>query len=354
MTTLTPDEIIATPSMEAVLQLSTFTGWHPQQTPSRVVVFDDPEFRVERGIPAGSPAAAGYAQFYGQVNDSTLFIGYDDPENWDTKAEFRYMPGDYSPLGWEKFTPVLYTASATLGEQEPAPLATVTRTWSKLRDLETWQTAKANETWNSLIEYVLETESPSWLPYGALEPELAAGYVYWRSNEYVPNDAVMIYRQAGLSMVWAPTRTPNQVTVVMVIVPGFMGGSSYTLMQASPSIKAVLNSDSTVSLTIPGNNRKSVLLAGRTRPNEPVVVGLSVSLDGSNRVSLLAVDSNIRLISGVSSTPLTFGSLTWIINPDGLATMEILEMDVYSSVLSESAMMQVASIFDRIYGVTAL
>lgn len=345
MTTILPEAVSSEGVADLLVRVSTFAGWQPEQTPSRAVAFHIPEYRVVRGIPLGPPEAVGRFGFNGQVGAYSADVGYLAPMDVNTQAAYRFMPDNYSALGWQH-TPQTAAIQGRL---------LVPRTWDILKSTETWDSAARNETWESLKNYSVDTTSPVWMPFGDNDPVALPDYVYWRSGKYVPNPAVGLEGSQALSLVWDPTVVVNQFTVMMVVVPRAPIGDSYTLISCSnPEIHLVFNANSTISLLMEGVEATTLALGGRARPNEPIVVALGIVMDGSRTVMMSVVDEQVRARRATwYGNDVEFNDGSWTLNTHESSRMEILEVDLYTTVATEDSMLRVAQMFNRIYGVTA-
>jgi hypothetical protein len=356
MTVLSPEPAANLADMEVSLTVSSFHGWRPESIPSRVVSFAPIDYQIVHGIPMAPPQMALEADFVGELKGFSTVLGFADPHTVDTQASFRWFPEDFTTTLWEPDS----VAGALLATEHfgasISPFLTETRSWDDVARYESWASAAADRTWTTVYTNDVDTTHPVWSPYGDLDPELLGDYAYWRGSDGLRfNPAVSLEEGAGLAMVWTPTQIISRVSLVMVLVPRTPLGDSSTLLSASDSIHVVLNDDSTIDLLVPGSEVQTVSIAARTKPNEPIVLGLSVSLDGSRQVMMSVVDEQVRSVA-VTTRPedpdLDFEDLTWFVSMFNDARVDILEIDLYLGVADLESMLRLSQIFNRIYGVT--
>ncbi len=340
--------------LDLSLTISTFAGWRPDTVPTRVVTFEPVDFQIVHGIPMSPPQMLLESEFVGEVKGYSSLTGYANPHMVDTQASFRWFPEDFTTTLWAPDSVARLRAEEHFGVGIE-PFLIEERSWDDVARYETWASAAEDRTWTTLYTNVVDTTHPVWSPYGDFDPELISNYTYWRGTKMVPNPAISIEIDRGLAMVWTPTQAIPRVSLVMVLVPRTPLGDSYTLLSATDSIHVVFNDDSTIDLLVPGSEAQTVSIAARTKPNEPIVLGLSVSLDGSRQVMMSVVDEQVRTVA-VTTPPdepdLEFSDLTWFISMFGDARIDILEIDLYLGVADLESMLRLSQIFNRIYGVT--
>lgn len=343
------EDIISETEVDVMLTASAFTGWKPDLVESRVVTFAVPEPRFVHGIPMSAPVAAAVLEFIGEVQGFNASSGFSDPMAVNTQADYRWLPSNYAYPAWQH-TP----QTALLETRQTFP-----RSWLKVARDESWDSAARTETWATLPTETVDPSIPFWTAYGAGEPRLLSNYTYWRRDRYVANPALGLDGSEGLNLVWTPTKTIAQMSIVMVVVPRAPLDDGYSLITAKPKtagnrdgIEMILNADSTVSLVVEDQEASIIQLSGRARPNEPIVVALSVALDQSRDVLMAVIDEQVRTTRMQFSRQVSYSDLSWYINHALDSRMEMLEVDLYTNVASEDSMIRLGMLFNRVYGVT--
>lgn len=343
------EDTISETSADLALNVSSFTGWKPDCIESRVVTFDLPEPRFVHGIPMSPARAACITQFIGEVQGYSSSSGFTDPNLVNTQADFRWLPTNFAAPVWPPST-----QQPLMEQRQVFP-----RSWAMVAQQESWDSAARTETWATLKEYTVDASTPYLTPYGAGTPRKLANYSYWRRDRYVPNQAVGMDGSEALALVWTPQKTIAQMTLLIVVVPRAPLDEGYSLITAKPNtagnkdgIFVTLNADSTVTLVVEHEEARTLQLSGRARPNEPIVVGLSVSFDESREVAMAVIDDVVRTTTIQASAKQSYGGTQWFLNHELDARMEVLEVDLYTNVVSADAMIRLGMLFNRVYGVT--
>lgn len=343
------DDIVSETFTDLSLNVSSFTGWKPECIESRVVTFALPEPRFVHGIPMSPAKAACISQFMGEVQGYSSSSGFTDPTLVNTQADYRWLPGNFNSPNWPPTTqqPLMETRQ------------TFPRSWAMVAREESWDSAARTETWETLKVYTVDSSQAYWTTFGAAAPRLLSPYSYWRRDQYVANKAVGMDGSEALSLVWSPQKTISQMTVLIVVVPRAPIDDGYSLITAKPNsagnrdgIYVTLNADSTVSLIVDHQETRTLQLSGRARPNEPIVVGLSVSFDSSREVAMAVIDDVVRTTTIQSTAQQSYGTTSWFINHELDARMELLEVDLYTNVVNADSMIRLGMLFNRVYGVT--
>jgi hypothetical protein len=343
------DDAVSETYADLTLSVSSFSGWKPESVESRVLTFRLPEPRFVHGIPMSPPRAAALVQFLGEVQGYSASSGFSDPTTVNTQADFRWLPGNFNTPVWPPSAqPVL------LETRQVFP-----RSWKMVAEQETWDSAARTETWATLKEYTVDATTPYLTPFGAASPKALPTYSYWRRDRYVANAAVGLDGSQGLNLVWSPTKSIAQMTLLMVVVPRAPLDEGYSLITAKPDsggnqngIYVTLNADSTVTLKVGFQSTRTLQLSGRARPNEPIVVALSVSFDESHQVAMSIIDDTVRTTSLQNDVKLSFADTSWFLNHELDARMEVMEVDLYTNVASTDALIRLGMLFNRVYGVT--
>lgn len=343
------DDILSETSADVAVNVSSFTGWKPESIESRVVTFSVPEPRFVHGIPMSPAIAACISQFMGEVQGFSSSSGFSDPLTVNTQADFRWLPNNFTSPVWQPST-----QTPLIESRQVFP-----RSWAMVAQQESWDSAARTETWATLKEYTVDASTPYWTTFGAGAPRKLSSYSYWRRDGYVVNPAVAMDGSEGLNLVWTPAKTITQMTILMVVVPRAPLDTDYSLITARPNspgnkdgIYVLLNADSTVSLIVEHQEARTLQLSGRARPNEPIVVGLSLSFDSSREVAMAVIDDVVRTTTIQSTTQQSYGTTSWFLNHELDARMEVMEVDLYTNVVNADAMIRLGMLFNRVYGVT--
>lgn len=328
--------ITLTVGTDVQLSVEPTDRFYPTIINSRVSTFEVEPWRVIEGVPTKQARYLTSLTVTAEVGGHATEAAFLDPEDLPNPAPFRWLATDFVMPEW-------YPNNSSSGFAE-------TRSWDDVRNQFTWLTM-ARRTWGQVLYNTLDLGQPVWVPYGTEDPVLVSTYSYWRNGGYVSNPAVAMDVGTSMGLLWAPVEYPSQITVIAILVPRTPAEGAYEILQASPNIRIVLNSDSTMDLLYADQVLSTTAITARTRPNEPIAVALSLST-ADRRITLGVMDTMVRVTTTVAPGHLDLSALDWKLCADGASRLELLEVNMYTSTMSPSEISRALSSYDRVYGVT--
>lgn len=236
---------------------------------------------------------------------------------------------------------------------------------------ESWQ-ALTESTWTDLI-------TQPWLAYsgaaaitsGALgdftwysssgaPPKISTNYTYLRGGQFVTGTAMSL-RDGQFFYSDTLTLETSQITVIMAAVLRVPKGAWYTVLETtsnSPTqgpVSVRYHREGVVALWCDELLGAIPVQAGLTRPNQPVLIALTMDFD-SSEVRLAVVDTathtvTARLQDRPSIQPRLY--LGRSSQTGANAVMEVLEVDLWTDVLDEQGVVGKMARLDRLYGVSS-
>lgn len=330
-------------SSEVSVDPDLFQAFIPDFKSSNVVTFALEPWRIVSGIPQAEAMFCSATTPEASIGVADVVDAFISPTSISGFSQYRWLSSTYATPNW----PAVATGAPVAGN----------RTWDGMRNDFTWDTARLR-SWNDVMSTSSDPSAPIWQNIGSVNASTLPTYSYWRAQELVSNPAVLVDPGASLKLAWTPSVTYPQVSLALVFVPRVPETGSYELLRASEGVRVVLNSDSTIDLIVGSTVQSTEALLARSRPNEPMVVTLSVQFNpaGSTAVGwwahLVVMDASIKTLTAYSSGVMTQDVLGWIIAKDKNANFELLEANIYTESLTPDGLITKMGVYDRIYGVT--
>lgn len=280
---------------------------------------------------------------------------YPDPEVAVVDAQARWLPlQDRFParLRWFPFSINGSEDRQVEGGQSFTDMAEVT--WDALSS-QSWVTFAGVSTVVTGGQGDL-----TWYSSAGATPTISSSYTYVRGGGFVTGPAMVVRGGQYMfsdSLAWET----DQFTVLAVCVLRAPRGKWYSVVDSTPTL---VSTEDPISLRYHGSGILALWMgsalgeiriqSGFARPNQPVIVGFTVNF-ADLTASMFAVDTATHYVSAAlpqrpSLRPRLY--LGYSKMGGSSATMEILEVDYWTAVLSEDAVVQRMALLDRIYGVS--
>jgi hypothetical protein len=201
----------------------------------------------------------------------------------------------------------------------------------------------------------------TWYSSSGATPTIASGYTYVRGGGFVSQPAMVMRGGQYLfsdTLAWES----DQVTIAMVVVIRTPRGEWCPVVESVPTLDAT---QAPISLRY---HRSGVLAlwsgsvlgeiqlqAGITRPNQPVIVALNINF-AETTATVACVDTATHVISStLPSRPTLRPRLVMGYSRLGgaPASMEVLEVDYWTTNFTQADLLERLAQLDRIYGVSS-
>jgi len=200
----------------------------------------------------------------------------------------------------------------------------------------------------------------SWYSSSGAPPKIVTNYTYLRGGSFVVGSAMSLRKGQFL---YSDTLTleTSQITVVLAAVLRVPQGSWYTVLESTSSsptqgpVSVRYHREGVLVLWCDEALATIPVQAGLTRPNQPILVSLTIDFD-SSEVTMCAVDSathvtTVRLQERPSIQPRLY--LGRSEDTGANSVMEILEADLWTTVLTSQGVVDRMGRLDRLYGVSS-
>lgn len=372
---LGPVEAHGVGNVQAWLRTDAFAGYHPTTQVDRSASFALPEWRVVAGIPQPRLRVGCEVECNVSAGEPLVTSGYEDPRDVSTRADYRWLPSGWvaaagqwecdpdlslsDPNRWGNYLKL--AAGFTWGDlldmeltwndlKEGRKVEAGENSWADLRDNYTWSSLRLH-SYHQALNPLYSSGDATWSVYTEDKPDGIPEYTYWRSGSYVPNEAVGFGPGQTLVLSFNSAGT-SQMTMLLTAVLLAPDEGHYTVLSASEGIHLRFTNEGEVQLCYGNDVLTAQALAGRSRPNEPVVVGISVS-PLEQAIYLIVMDSVTRVVRGDLPELVEARDLVWVMGYGEDARMVVLEANLYTARMTSNQLAQATSAQDQIYGVTS-
>lgn len=201
----------------------------------------------------------------------------------------------------------------------------------------------------------------SWYASSGATPTIASGYTYVRGGGFVSQPAMVMRGGQYLfsdTLAWES----DQVTIAMVVVIRTPKGEWSPVVESVPTLDATqapvsLRYHRSGVLTLWGGSAlgEIQLQAGITRPNQPVIVALNIDF-AQVTATVACVDTATHVVTAsLPARPTLRPRLVMGYSRLGgaPASMEVLEVDYWTTNFTQADLLERLARLDRIYGVSS-
>lgn len=353
---LVPDVGFSTSTADAAVLVDPRVVRDARTVDARYAEFDVDEFISVRGKPIAVTDLVNIIAPQMTIGGLGELETYPDPDQVSVDSQARWLaqvPRYPASLQWFPFS--------VNGSEDR--LVEGGKDYAQMRAL-TWATA-ATQPWlalSGLSTVVTGAQGDlTWYSSSGAPPTIATGYTYVRGGGFVSHPAMVM---RGGQYLYSDTLAfeSDQVTIAMVAVIRTPRGEWAPVVESVPTIDATQDP---VSLRY---HRSGVLAlwsgsvlgeiqlqAGITRPNQPVIIALNLDF-AQTTATVACVDTATHVVtSSLPARPSLRPRLVMGYSRLGgaPASMEILEVDYWTTNFTTSDLLERLARLDRMYGVSS-
>lgn len=353
---MSPDAAVTVSAADSALLVDPAVTRDNRTVDARFAEFDADEFVALLGRPFAITDLVnpiGVSMLVGGLAELETFP---DPESVGVDSQARWLPQTArypANLQWFPFSVNGAQDKLVEGGKDYAQVKALS--WDEL-DNQAWLAYSGKSTIVSGAQGNL-----SWYSSSAAPPSIASGYTFVRGGGFVSSPA-MVFRSGQYMFSDTLAWESDQVTVMMVAVLRTPRGEWSSVLESVPTLDT---SQDPVSLRY---HRSGVLAlwsgtvlaevgvqAGITRPNQPVIVALNIDFANVS-ATLACVDSATHVVSAaLPSRPSLRPRLVMGYSRLGgsPASMEVLEVDYWTTNFDQSDLLARMAQLDHMYGVSS-